>query len=91
MDKPALSRRRRHRLPRTRAQLPTLQALLDAGGWSVPSLARASGLSPNTIYSAVRGDRQPWDQTIETLAAALGVTTGEVRRAWATGAKRRRR
>lgn len=91
MTRPALSTRPRPRSTRTAPAVPTLQALLDASGWSVPSLARASGLSPNTIYSAVRGDRCPWDQTVEALAQALQVTTGDVRRAWAVGARKRRR
>lgn len=85
------TRSRRPRSTRTRPVDRTLQALLDLGGWSVPSLARAACVSPNTVYSAVRGIRCPWDQTVEALASALQLPTGTVRAAWAVSYRRGRR
>ena len=91
MSTPALSRRPHPRSTRTRAAGHSLQDLLDLGGWSVPSLARAACVSPNTVYSAVRGLRCPWDQTVEALASALQLPTGIVRAAWAVSYRRGRR
>jgi hypothetical protein len=91
MDTPALSRRPHPRSTRSRAVAHSLQDLLDLGGWSAPSLARAACVSPNTVYSAVRGIRCPWDQTVEALASALQLPTGIVRAAWAVSYRRGRR
>lgn len=67
-----------------------IQDWLDAApGRSIRDLARAGGISHNTIYPIMRRDEPPtWlqDKTIEGLARGLGVGTGEVRHAAAQAA-----
>jgi transcriptional regulator with XRE-family HTH domain len=47
-------------------------------GLSVRALARAAGVSTETVYSVEHGKRQPSVRTLGKLAAALGVSIQEL-------------
>lgn len=57
-----------------------LRILITQKGWTVPTTAKVSGVSANTIYKMLRGERgeQSRHSTIAKLAHALGVTPKEL-------------
>lgn len=59
------------------ARLPQLHDVRLARYWSQSGLARKAGVSTYTVCRAERGDVMAFD-TIHKLAAALGVTPGEL-------------
>ena len=50
-----------------------LRKLRTDRGYSIRGLARAAGVSPDTVYSVEHGRRQPSIRTLGKLARALGV------------------
>lgn len=53
----------------------------ELSGFSIPDLARASGLSDDAIRKWESGERQPTWDAVQKLATALGVTTDAFRTA----------
>jgi DNA-binding transcriptional regulator YiaG len=56
-----------------------LTSLRTAAGLSIPDLARSSGLSDDVIRRYETGDRAPTWESVQKLAAALGVPTDTFR------------
>ena len=58
----------------------TLARLIAAGGFaSALAFSRASGIPPQTLSNLLSGQRKPrWD-TVQRIAAALGITTDSLR------------
>ncbi len=56
-----------------------LRALMAAASLDAPALAAKAGVSRQGLYRLLAGERAPsWD-TVQKLAAALGVSTEELR------------
>ena len=58
----------------------TLARLIAAGGFaSTAAFAQSSGIPPQTLSNLLSGRRKPrWD-TVQKIAAALGITTDSLR------------
>lgn len=55
-----------------------LRLLRDRQGWSQSELARRSGVSQTYISELEAGKKQPTVPIVRRLAAALGVTVGDL-------------
>lgn len=75
----------RHRRPISARLFPALCRALDARGWTLADLARASGLPYARVVSATTGYRLPSAETQERTARALGVSIPEL---WSEGVGR---
>lgn len=59
-------------------RLPHLRELRQSAGLTQRNLGRRAGVSPGTIYRLENALRGSYPHTVRKLAAALGVSTGEL-------------
>lgn len=59
-------------------RLPRLRELRQSAGLTQQELGRRAGVSPGTIYRLENALRGSYPHTMRKLAAALGVSTGEL-------------
>lgn len=56
----------------------TLNNAMKQRGWSLPRLAKESGVAYSTLWSMGRGERQPQVATVKKVADALGLAVTDL-------------
>ena len=56
-----------------------IQRTREERAYGQAELAREAGLSASTLWRIEHGEREPRGKTLRAIAAALGITIGELR------------